>query len=108
MFLISHNPVFQELLTSYSKQIYRSKDKPLYRKGNKILLGLAAYNAVLFIATKFYYVWRNRYGSYIQYLNDLAPAKLIYNSKRDQIWDRMSQDQRLEYLATTKDKGNKR
>lgn len=34
---------------------------PLYRYGNKILLGLAAYNAVLFVATKFYYVWRNRY-----------------------------------------------
>lgn len=43
-----------------ASQIYRTKDAPLYRKGNRILLGLAAYNAVLFIATKFYYVWRNR------------------------------------------------
>ncbi|MCJ1460647.1 hypothetical protein MMC28_011029, partial [Mycoblastus sanguinarius] len=77
-----------QLSNIISSQIYRSNDKPLYRRGNKILLGLAAYNAVLFIATKFYYVWRN--------------------SKRDRTWDRMSQDQRLEYLATTNDKGNKR
>ena len=108
MFLLPHSSAFPRSVTSYSKQIYRSKDSPLYRKGNKILLGLAAYNAILFIATNFYYVWRNRYGSHIQNFNALWPAEFMNDSKRDQIWDMMSQDQRLEYLATTKDKGNKR
>ncbi|MCJ1262594.1 hypothetical protein MMC22_002464 [Lobaria immixta] len=71
-----------------SSQIYRQDDKPLYRRGNKVLLGIVAYNTVLFIGAKFYYVWKN--------------------SKRDAIWDKMSHDEKLAYLATTKDKGNKR
>jgi hypothetical protein len=29
-------------------------------------------------------------------------------SKRDRIWDAMSREQKLHYLETTKDKGNKR
>ena len=29
-------------------------------------------------------------------------------SRRDKIWESMSQQERLDYLATTKDKGNKR
>ena len=41
-------------------QIYRTKDKPLYHTGNKALLGIAAYNIALFIATKLYYVWKNK------------------------------------------------
>lgn len=71
-----------------SSQIYRQDDKPLYRRGNKVLLGIAAYNTILFIGAKFYYVWKN--------------------SKRDAIWDKMSHDEKLAYLATTNDKGNKR
>ncbi|MCJ1291292.1 hypothetical protein MMC34_002835 [Xylographa carneopallida] len=71
-----------------SSQIYRTDDAPLYRRGNKVLLGIAAYNVTLFIGSKFYYVWKN--------------------SKRDDIWNNMSHDERLDYLATTKDKGNKR
>lgn len=30
------------------------------------------------------------------------------NRKRDAIWDKMSSDQKTEYLRTTKDEGNKR
>lgn len=68
--------------------IYRDTDKPLYRAGNQILLGILTYNIFLFIATKFFYIWRNRV--------------------RDRRWDQMSQAERSTYLATTKDKGNKR
>ncbi|TVY42563.1 putative transporter [Lachnellula subtilissima] len=71
-----------------STQIYREKDKPLYRTGNKVLLGLAAWNFCLFIGAKAYYFWKNK--------------------KRDQIWDSMDRDQKLHYLETTEDKGNKR
>ncbi len=42
----------------------------------------------VYILTKIYYVWRN--------------------SSRDKIWNAMSEDERLDYLATTKDEGNKR
>ncbi|KAI4217421.1 MAG: hypothetical protein LQ351_000016 [Letrouitia transgressa] len=38
----------------------QANDKPLYRRGNKDLLGIAAYNAALFIGAKAYYIWKNR------------------------------------------------
>lgn len=72
----------------FSSQIYRNGDKPLYRTGNKVLLGLAAYNVLIFILSKAYYVARN--------------------SQRDRAWESMSREERLHYLRTTKDKGNKR
>ncbi|KAB8356433.1 hypothetical protein FH972_024016 [Carpinus fangiana] len=71
-----------------SSQIYRPADKPLYYRGNKILIGIAVWNIVAFTAAKFYYVWKN--------------------NQRDQLWDSMTREERLNYLATTKDKGNKR
>lgn len=40
--------------------IYRDEDKPMYRKGNKILLGICAYNFVLFIGAKLFYVYINK------------------------------------------------
>ncbi|KAI4187385.1 MAG: hypothetical protein L6R41_002844 [Letrouitia leprolyta] len=44
-----------------SSQIYRKDDAPLYRRGNKVLLSIAAYNAALFIFAKFYYAYKNKY-----------------------------------------------
>ncbi|PMD36933.1 MFS general substrate transporter [Hyaloscypha variabilis F] len=71
-----------------STQIYQNKDKPLYYAGNQVLLGIAAYNVILFVGAKFYYTWKN--------------------NQRDKIWDSMTREEKLNYLATTKDKGNKR
>jgi len=71
-----------------STQIYQNKDKPLYYTGNKVLLGIAAYNVFLFIGAKIYYTRKN--------------------NQRDRVWDSMTRDEKLNYLATTKDKGNKR
>ena len=48
-------------LTCKRFQIYRNNDKPLYRKGNKVLLAIAAYNCLLFVGAKCYYVWKNKY-----------------------------------------------
>lgn len=69
-------------------KIYRTDDAPYYRTGNKVILGIIAWTAVLIVAIKFYYKWRN--------------------SRRDKIWSGMTSEQRDEYLRTTKEQGNKR
>jgi hypothetical protein len=53
-----------------------------------VLVGLVTTNIGLYVLTKFYYVWRNK--------------------TRDAKWNAMTEDDRLTYLATTADEGNKR
>jgi hypothetical protein len=60
----------------------------LYRTGNKILVGIIAWNIVLIVLIKFYYMKRN--------------------STREQKWASMTQEEKDFYLANTTDKGNKR
>jgi hypothetical protein len=71
-----------------AQNIYREDDKPLYRRGNKVLIGICAYNFVAFIGAKLYYVYINK--------------------KREAVWSLMDKEQREAYLETTTDKGNKR
>ncbi|KAF2101585.1 MFS general substrate transporter [Rhizodiscina lignyota] len=71
-----------------ASNIYRNDDKPLYRTGNKVLIGLCVYNIALFIGAKIFYVLINRH--------------------RERIWNSMSKEEKEHYLSTTKDKGNKR
>ncbi|KAL7273650.1 hypothetical protein RUND412_003478 [Rhizina undulata] len=68
--------------------IYRADDAPLYLRGNKILLGICVFNIVLFVAVKLYYIKRNEY--------------------RQRIWDAMTKGEQEEYIATTKDEGQRR
>lgn len=68
--------------------IYQQDDAPLYHRGNKILLGFAAFNIVFFSLSKLYYQFRNK--------------------KRDKIWNTMTIDQKIEYLNTTTEEANKR
>jgi len=77
-----------QLSNIISSQIYRADDAPYYYRGNKVLLGILAWNVVAFIAAKAYYVRKN--------------------AKRDEIWHAMTREERINYLATTTDKGNKR
>lgn len=77
-----------QLSNIISSQIYRSNDAPYYYTGNKVLLGILAWNIVAFIGAKIYYVRKN--------------------AKREQIWNSMSREERIHYLATTNAKGNKR
>ncbi len=69
-------------------QIYREADKPNYRTGNKVLIGLIAWNIVIIIGSKFYYVYRNK--------------------GKEAKWNAMTDDEKNVYLTTTKDAGNKR
>jgi hypothetical protein len=71
-----------------SSNIYRTDDKPLYRTGNKVLLGLIAWNVVVIGFNKGYYMWRNK--------------------KKEEQWSAMTQEEKNQYLATTKDEGAKR
>ena len=71
-----------------SQNIYRNDDKPLYRKGNKVLIGICAFNFALFVGAKVFY--------------------MQVNKRRERIWAAMSKDEKETYLETTKDEGNKR
>lgn len=80
--------IFVQAGSIVATNLYRDNDKPDYRHGNKTLVGIAVLAIVLFLGTKVYYVKRNQ-----------AKAK---------IWDAWSAEERLRYLQTTTDQGNKR
>ncbi|KAL6709207.1 hypothetical protein ACN47E_002023 [Coniothyrium glycines] len=71
-----------------ASNIYRDDDQPLYRRGNKILLGICVANIFLFYATKAFYVWRNKV--------------------RDRQWNAMTKEEQEDYKLSTKDEGMKR
>lgn len=71
-----------------SSNIYRSDDKPLYRRGNRQLIAINVATIVAYALAKVYYVSRNRW-------------------KKAQ-WDKMNQEEKAAYLETTTDQGNKR
>jgi hypothetical protein len=71
-----------------SSNIYRSDDKPLYRRGNKQLIAINVAAIIAYALAKIYYVSRNRW-------------------KKTQ-WEKMNQEERAAYLETTTDQGNKR
>jgi len=68
--------------------IYQKDDAPRYQRGNRVLLFLLLINILLYLATKLYYLKRNGY--------------------RDRQWSGMNEAEKLHYLATTTDDGNKR
>ncbi|KAK5994831.1 putative transporter [Cladobotryum mycophilum] len=71
-----------------SSNIYRDDDQPLYRRGNKILLGITCFNIVLFYFVKAFYIWRNKV--------------------RDERWDAMTKEEQDHYSLNTTDEGMKR
>ncbi|KIW57096.1 hypothetical protein PV05_05695 [Exophiala xenobiotica] len=79
--------MFVQASNIIGSNIYRNDDKPMYRRGNKILIAICVYNIVLFVFGKCFYVWRNKV--------------------RDRRWSSMTEAEQREYLATTTDEGNK-
>jgi hypothetical protein len=75
----------QIIITS---NIYRKDDAPMYRRGNRVLIGIVCLSMVLYILTKLYYVRKN--------------------SARAKVWDAMSVDDKEQYLNTTSDEAAKR
>ncbi|KAE8371481.1 major facilitator superfamily domain-containing protein [Aspergillus bertholletiae] len=68
--------------------VYRADDKPKYRRGNTVLFALNILAILLFIATKVYYVLRNRH--------------------RERVWNSMTEEERQDYSNNTSDTGSKR
>jgi len=68
--------------------IYREDDKPLYHRGNSVLIAISCLALALFLFAKVYYILRNK--------------------SREKVWNAMSADEKVVYLNTTTDEGNKR
>ncbi|KAK6460942.1 putative allantoate permease [Scheffersomyces coipomensis] len=77
-----------QIAAIYSKNVYRSDDAPIYRRGNMQVFAIAVAILPLIIIAKFYYIWRN--------------------NRRDKIWNAMSQEEQEDYINNTTDEGNKR
>lgn len=71
-----------------ASNIYRADDAPRYKRGDRALVAICVGNIGVYALTKIYYVWRNK--------------------SRDAKWNAMTEDERINYLATTTDEGNKR
>ena len=69
-------------------RFYTDGDKPYYAKGNSALLAVAAFTIVQCVATKMYYLWRNR--------------------QKSRAWSRLSYEERIEYTKHTQDLGSRR
>ena len=68
--------------------IYLDYDKPYYRDGNTKLVVINFIAIGVFLFTKAYYVLRNR--------------------QKDKVWKGMSEEERVEYIKSTKVQGSRR
>lgn len=66
-----------------STNIYREDDRPTYHRGNRVLLGINVFSIFLILATKVFYMGRNK--------------------QRKQRWDALSEDEKARYLEEHKD-----
>ncbi|KAJ4261697.1 hypothetical protein NW762_007135 [Fusarium torreyae] len=71
-----------------ASNIFREDDQPLYRRGNRVILGITSANIVLFYLVKAFYVWRNKV--------------------RDRRWNALTKEQQQDYILNTKDEGQQR
>ena len=77
-----------QLSAIVSANVYREDDKPEYRRGNRVLIAISCFNICWYLFIKAYYTLKNR--------------------SREKVWSSMSQEERLKYLETTTDEGNKK
>ncbi|KAF5012707.1 hypothetical protein FDECE_1267 [Fusarium decemcellulare] len=71
-----------------ASNIFREDDQPLYRRGNRVILGITCANIVLFYLVKAFYVWRNKV--------------------RDRQWNALTKEQQEDYILNTTDEGQQR
>nr|QFR37087.1 MFS transporter [Cyberlindnera americana] len=80
--------MFSQSASIIGSNIYRADDKPLYHRGNTQLIAINVAGIVICIFARYYYIWRNK--------------------KREAVWEKLTAEEQLEYIETTKDIGNKR
>ncbi|KAH8826971.1 major facilitator superfamily domain-containing protein [Flagelloscypha sp. PMI_526] len=80
--------MFVQLAGIIASYVYRSDDAPYYHRGNKALLGVTCMNITLYALVWLFY--------------------RTVNKRREKKWNSWSEEERREYLKTTKDQGNKR
>ncbi|KAM0276080.1 hypothetical protein ACHAQH_007099 [Verticillium albo-atrum] len=80
-----YNMMVQLARVIYSN-IYREDDRPEYRRGNRVLVAIACINICVYIIAKGFYIYKNK--------------------SREKKWQAMTEDERIRYLDTTKDKGS--
>ncbi|KAL3427445.1 major facilitator superfamily transporter [Phlyctema vagabunda] len=68
--------------------IYRTDDKPLYHRGNTILIVINLLSILVFLLTKVYYITKNK--------------------QRERVWNAMSADEQREYKTTCRLTGSRR
>ncbi|KAJ3046402.1 hypothetical protein HDU99_009790, partial [Rhizoclosmatium hyalinum] len=73
---------------TYASQIYQASDAPRFHVGNFILIGIIAITILLWINQKFLYIRLNK--------------------QRATVWGAKSEAEKVDYDATTKDKGSDR
>ncbi|KAG4266442.1 hypothetical protein LB506_010464 [Fusarium annulatum] len=71
-----------------ASNIFREDDQPLYRRGNRVILGITSANIVLFYIVKAFYIWRNKV--------------------RDARWNALTKEQQQDYILNTTDEGQQR
>ncbi|KAM5343156.1 hypothetical protein ACJ41O_014122 [Fusarium nematophilum] len=71
-----------------ASNIFREDDQPLYRRGNRVILGITSFNIVLFYLVKAFYIWRNKV--------------------RDRQWNALTKAQQEDYILNTTDEGQQR
>ncbi|RFN43801.1 hypothetical protein FIE12Z_11967 [Fusarium flagelliforme] len=71
-----------------ASNIFREDDQPLYRRGNRVILGITSANIILFYLVKYFYIWRNQV--------------------RDRNWNALTKEQQQDYLLNTTDEGQQR
>ncbi|EMD42289.1 hypothetical protein CERSUDRAFT_90901 [Gelatoporia subvermispora B] len=80
--------MFVQAGTIISSYIYRADDAPLYKRGNRALIGITVMNIAIYVFTYFFYREINR--------------------RRDRIWKSWTPEEQQKYLDTTTDKGSEK
>lgn len=80
--------IFSQLGAIISANVYQDSDKPLYHRGNEVLIGLAFSTVGACVFARYYYIFRNK--------------------QKEAAWAKLTPEQQETYHRETSDRGNKR
>lgn len=80
--------MFSQAASVVGSNVYRDDDRPLYHRGNSWLVGVSIAAVLMCLATRQYYIWRNR--------------------QKARKWDQLTPEEQQIYRNTSRDVGNRR